>query len=92
MEDATVKVWLDNHQDITRRTSQTRKEKIYLTQRRHSAPFSKVDLPVSQLEHPRKCLQLLREDAYTNDGEGNPDSLSAAQIARLKKLKRGHIS
>jgi hypothetical protein len=29
---------------------------------------------------------MLREDAYTNDGEGNLDSVSAAQIARLKSL------
>ena len=86
MEDATVKVWLDNHQDVTRRTSQTRKEQIYLTQRRHSAPFFRVQLPESQPERARKCSQMLREDAYTNDGEGNPDSVSAAQIARLKKL------
>jgi hypothetical protein len=86
MEDETVKVWLDNHQDVTLRTSQTRKEKIYLTEMRHSAPLSNGDLPVSKPERARKCSQFLGGDAYTNDGEGSPDPFIAAQIETLRKL------
>jgi hypothetical protein len=81
-----VVAWLNMHDDVNTKTSDGKKETIYLKHYMDIAPFTKMPAVLTVAPLERKCVQALAGDEYINEGGGNPDPLTAAEMNRLEKL------
>jgi hypothetical protein len=81
-----VLAWLNLRDDVNTKTSEGKKETIYLKHYMDIAPCTKMPAVLTVAPLERKCVQALAGDAYINDGGGNPDPLTAAEMDRLEKL------
>lgn len=86
MKDPTVQEWLHERKDVDKKTSDGKKIDIYLKFYMHTAPDSKMLSPGPKHQLERQCVLSRAGDAYTNDGEGNPDPTTAADIETLHML------
>jgi hypothetical protein len=87
IKDPTVQDWLNEREDVDKKSSDGKKIDIYLKFFMHNnAPDSEIHSPVPKPQLERQCVLSRAGDAYTNDGEGNPDPATAAEIETLQKL------
>jgi hypothetical protein len=81
-----VQAWLNKRDDVNTKTSDGKKETIYLKHYMDIVPVTTMSASLIIAPLKRKCVEALAGDAYLNEGEGNPEPRTAEEINRLEKL------